>query len=313
MDVGDKKISITIAICTLNRAQFLHRTLDSLSRVRVPDNLDWEVVVVNNDCTDDTDQVIDAFVERLPIRREFEPERGLSRARNRAVDAARGDYIIWTDDDVTVDPLWLAGYLEAFEKWPEAAVFGGKILERFEPPVSKWLVENQAFQGFGARDFGDDPLPLSIREHRLPFGPNFAVRAAEQKKFRYNVQLGHAPGQLRRNEETDVVERILNSGAIGYWVPRASVEHGTSREQQTLKYFADFFSTYGEAEEFRKPSVVEGPLWWGAPRWMWRRLIEKWLRYRMYRLISPASVWLPHLRERAIVWGKIRYWRNERL
>ena len=303
---------ITVAICTLNRAESLHRTLVALAAMRIPDDLDWEVVVVNNNCSDNTDAVIKAFAKRLPIRREFEAHHGLSRARNRAVDAAKGDYIIWTDDDVVLDPGWLTAYAEAFRRWPEAAVFGGKIVERFETPVSKWLAGNDSFHGFGSRDFGDEPLPLSIPEHRLPFGPNFAVRAVEQQRFRFNPELGHAPGQRRRCEETDVVERILKAGATGYWLPQAQVEHCTSREQQTLRYFADFFATYGEAEEFRNGRPVTGPLWFGAPRWMWRRLMEEWLRYHILRLISPASVWLPHLRERAIIWGKIRYRWNER-
>src|SRR5436305_13472240 len=91
---------VTIAICTFNRAASLRRTLDSLAAMRVPADLGWEVVVVNNSCTDTTDAVIDSFVGRLPIRREFEKSAGQSHARNRAIDVAIGEYIIWTDDDV---------------------------------------------------------------------------------------------------------------------------------------------------------------------------------------------------------------------
>jgi glycosyltransferase involved in cell wall biosynthesis len=89
--------------------------------MRVPGDFDWEVVIVNNNGTDHTDEVIAAFAGRLPLRREFEPEPGHTRARNHAIDAAKGDYIIWTDDDVVVDPQWLAAYAEAFRRWPEAA------------------------------------------------------------------------------------------------------------------------------------------------------------------------------------------------
>src|SRR5690349_14130582 len=99
---------ITVAICSLNRAESLRRTLTSLTAMRIPADLAWETLVVNNEGTDHTDQVIDSFVGRLPIRRAMEPRRGLSNARNRAIDEARGDYIIWTDDDVVVDPSWLA-------------------------------------------------------------------------------------------------------------------------------------------------------------------------------------------------------------
>ena len=117
--------------------------------------------------------VIKAFADRLPIRREFEPERGLSHARNRAVDAAKGDYIVWTDDDVVVAPGWLAAYIEAFRRWPEAAVFGGPIIPRYAPPVPKWLIGGEVLlhEVLSFRDFGDADLPLSIPDKRLPFGP----------------------------------------------------------------------------------------------------------------------------------------------
>jgi len=302
---------ITVAICTLNRAESLRRTLKSLAAMQVPDDLDWEVVVVNNGCTDHTDDVIEAFADRLPIRRESVPVRGKSRACNRAVEVARGDYIIWTDDDVAVDPGWLAAYAEAFRRWPEAAVFGGKVVERFAEPLPKWLAGNDTFPGFAARDFGNEPLPLSIVDGRLPFGPNFAVHTADQRAFPYDLKLGHAPGQRRRGEELDVIERVLRSGAPGYWVPQARVEHCATPEQQTIQYFEGFFATVGEYEEFHGGSAA-GPRWFGVPRWMWRRLVERWLQYRLHRLISPASIWLPYLMTYGIIWGRIRYWRSER-
>ena len=214
---------ITVAICTFNRAKSLRRTLESLASMRVPSHLDWELVVVNNGCTDHTDELLAAFVGRMAVRREFEPQRGISNARNRAIDAARGDYIVWTDDDVIVNPAWLAAYAEAFRRWPEAAVFGGAILPRYEEPVVKWVLEAEALLGdpYAVRDFGDAPLALSVAEGRLPYGANFAIRTTEQRTSRYNPELGYRPGHRRLGEETDVIQRILRSGKIGYWVPSA--------------------------------------------------------------------------------------------
>ena len=305
---------VTVAICTLNRAESLRRTLGSLAAMRLPDGLNWEVVIVDNGCTDHTDAVIADFADSLPIRREFEPQRGLSRARNRAIDSAQGDYIIWTDDDVIVDPLWLAAYIEAFRRWPGAAVFGGPIIPRYAPPAPSWLIqgEHHLRDMLSFRDFGDTDLALSIAEKRLPFGPSFAVRSAEQRIHRYKTNLGHGPNQRRRGEETDVVERILKAGATGYWVPRARVQHCFNRDQQTIKYIWSFYVSLGETDAFQNGFPVEhGPLWFGAPRWLWRRLTEQWLRYRVHRVISPANGWLPHLKASAFVWGTIRYWRNE--
>src|ERR1051325_11089380 len=91
--VTETRIFVTIAICTFNRAESLRRTLRSLAELRVLNHVAWEIIVVNNNCTDNTDDVIASFSDRLPIRREFEPQRGLSCARNRAVKAAEGSYI----------------------------------------------------------------------------------------------------------------------------------------------------------------------------------------------------------------------------
>src|SRR5437899_2703201 len=101
---------VTVVICTWNRARLLDRTLTAMRRLRIPEATQWELLVVNNNCTDDTDEVIEKHLTHLPIRRLVEPEQGHSNARNRALTVATGDLILWTDDDVEVDPEWLLAY-----------------------------------------------------------------------------------------------------------------------------------------------------------------------------------------------------------
>jgi glycosyltransferase involved in cell wall biosynthesis len=307
-------VIITVAICTLNRAESLGRTLQSLAEMRVPDGLVWEVVVVNNDCTDDTDAVIESFADgRLPIRREFQQQRGLSLARNRAVDTAKGDYIAWIDDDVIVEPGWLGAYADAFLRWPEAAVFGGPITPRFVPPLPKWFAEAEPYLSgrvFARRDV-DEEAEILLAERRIPYGPNFALRAIEQRAFLYDLELGPGPGRRRRAEETDVILRVLGSGATGRWVPGAQVEHWSQPNQETLEYVKDWFKTLGEAEaviEARQATV--GPLWFGAPRWLWRRLITGWAGYLFYRVFSTPRAWVPYMAIRITASGAIQQWRS---
>jgi glycosyltransferase involved in cell wall biosynthesis len=302
---------ITVVVCTLNRAESLRRTLASLAAMRVPDDLDWEVMVVNNNCTDHTDEVVKAFAAQLPIRREFEPQRGLSRARNCAVGAAKGDYIVWTDDDVIVDSDWLANYAEAFRRWPDAAVFGGRIVERFDGPVPKWVAEGRSFLTFAARDFGEDVVPLSAAGDRLPYGANFAVRAIDQRRFPYDPALGPGSGRGPVGDEVDVIERLLKSGATGYWIPNASVTHCILGERLTIPALSRYYAGCGETNEFLSANIAEArSLWFGVPRWLWRRLVQQWLLYQIRRRVSPATVWLRHLRNYSFAWGAIRYWRS---
>jgi glycosyltransferase involved in cell wall biosynthesis len=303
---------VSIAICTLNRAESLRRTLDSLLAMHVPDDLAWEIVVINNGCSDHTDEVIASFAGRLPIRREVESHRGLSRARNRAIESARGEYILWTDDDVVVDPEWLAAYAAAFRRWPTAAIFGGPIVPKFETPIVEWVgpCKDLLRSPYAARDLGPAPILLSKKEGRIPFGANFAIRAAEQSRFRYDINLGLAPGRERLSEDTVVVERILAAGGIGYWVPDARVDHWIGHGRQTTGYVIRYFAALGETSEILRTSALVGPRWLGVPRWMWRQVVEHWIRYRVHRLFSPPPVWMMHLQNYGRAKGRVRYWWN---
>ena len=114
----ERRMHISVVICTWNRADELRTTLDSLTRLVIPAGCVWELVVVNNGCTDETNAVIAEFEARLPVRSLFEAELGLLRARNRGAAAARGDLTLFTDDDVAVEASWLEAYVDATERWP---------------------------------------------------------------------------------------------------------------------------------------------------------------------------------------------------
>jgi glycosyltransferase involved in cell wall biosynthesis len=301
---------VTVAICTLNRAESLRRTLDSLAALQVPSDLIWEIVIVHNS-TDHTDEVIGEYLDRLPVRKELETKAGLSNARNQAIDTAKGEYIVWTDDDVIVDAGWLRAYVDAFRRWPEAAVFGGRIKPRYDPPVTRWVAKAETLLegAFAIRDFGDRVRPLSTAGYRIPFGANFAIRAKEQQTFRYDPNLGAAPNRPRSDDETEVIARLLASGAKGYWIPEAMVEHCIGRNRQTLSYIAAFYECNGETWAFRTAATtVAAPFWFGIPRRIWPRLLGWWMLYQCCRFVSPPSIWVKYLKAYSYNKGVVRYW-----
>jgi glycosyltransferase involved in cell wall biosynthesis len=307
---------ITVALCTFNRAESLRQTLDSLVEMQIPSDLTVEILIVNNNSTDHTDDVISEYVGRLPVRREFEAQPGKSNALNRAIDVAKGDYIVWIDDDVLVNAGLLTAYAEAFRRWPEAAVFGGRIRPRYEAPVEKWVVESEAVLGgpYAIRDFGDHVRPLSADdEDHFPYGANWAIRATEQRAFRYDPELGPVPHRIRNQEETDLIHRLLGSGATGYWIPEALVEHCIGRDRQTLRYIADYYESWGETLAFRNAAATAAaPFWFGIPRRIWPRLLGWWVLYRFCRFVSPAPVWLKYLEAYSWNKGMFQYWLHAR-
>ena len=238
-------MKITVAICTWNRAPVLRRVLESISNASPPRQSAWEILIINNNCTDATDDVAGEFRVRLPIFLHHEKNPGLSNARNKAIEVSSGDYIVWIDDDVTVRRDWIAEFERAFLQWREVSVFGGSIFPALEGDPPLWLRSLRwffpsSFVIYGKRNFPEGPIDLA--SGKLPFGGNFAVRAEEQRKFRYDRSLGRRPGTLLfAYEETDVIRAILTTGGKGRWVPAAAVDHWIPRSRQTLSYLRIFY------------------------------------------------------------------------
>jgi glycosyltransferase involved in cell wall biosynthesis len=251
---GTDAIDITMLICTRNRAGPLASVLESATRLHVPESVRWELVVVDNGSSDGTAEVVQGFENRLPVRLVREDIPGLSNARNRGVSAARGRYICWTDDDVVIDENWLAAYARAFEKYPEAAVFGGRIIPVLQEPTPAWfgrLADQWPLTTVVAqRNCSDRQIPLDLPGGVAPWGANYAVRTAEQRGISYEPDLGVSPLQKRVGEEAEVIYHLLSNGATGWWVPDAQVRHIIPTHRQTLSYVFTFFTSNGETVRY---------------------------------------------------------------
>lgn len=219
----------------------------------VPPGLRWELIIVDNGTIDTSARVVEEFAEALPIRRVEEPVQGICPARNRAVREARGDYICWTDDDTILDPHWLAAYVAAFVRHPDAAIFGGRILRRMEEPVPRWVRNSldcwQLNAVFVHRDF-DQATKIGVSRDATPWGANFAVRAAEQRQFEYDLELGMSPNHNRSGDESDVLYRMLTGGCRGWWVPESIVHHAVPTSRQTWSYLHFYFVRAAETAAF---------------------------------------------------------------
>ena len=312
---------ISVVLCTRNRAEQLRNTLESATRMRIPDGLAWEFVLVDNGSTDHTADVVADFEGRLPIRRIVEATPGLSNARNSGVANARGDYICWTDDDVIIDENWLAAYADAFARHPEATVFGGVIEPVFETDPPQWWCRNRGWLDhiYAARDFGAEEIELTHAGQRLPFGANFAVRRQEQLKALYDPELGVGPMHKRLGEETAVVLALLE-GHKGYWAPGARVKHLIPAKRIGLAYVADYYRALGES--WACLSQREGANILGAsipaggrringmPVWLMRKAAIAWVKAQGARLHVASEKWLKPWTDFQYCVGALNYCRN---
>jgi glucosyl-dolichyl phosphate glucuronosyltransferase len=261
---------VSVVICTWNRADLLDRTLAQFRQLEIPDGVTWELLVVNNRCTDNTDGIIEKHVGSLPISRLYEQKSGKSHAANTAIEAARGELILWTDDDVLVEPKWLKAYAAAAKEHPEVSFFGGTILPWFakEPPA--WIARHMTQWLYGCYAIRRPDSGGPIRKRDTPFGANMATRRSCFEAVEFNSNLGPRENSQVRGEETELLDRLLEQGKLGLWVLEAVVCHFIPSDRLTSRFVRDWFRGYGRAE------VILGewcdlPVIWGLPRYALRR------------------------------------------
>lgn len=291
-----------IAICTHNRARRLEKALTSLCMATPPRCFNWEIAVVLNACTDTSADIVQEFSGRLPVFAVVEPRQGLSHARNRAVEACRGDFIIFIDDDVCVDQNFLVAYEAAFKKWPEADVFAGPIVPTFEGSPPDWLERALPAVGsaFGLQRVERDGARIEVSA--LPYGGNYAIRSSVQKQKLYDPALGRgAVAWLRGGEETELLKAIIGGGALGYWVAAALVEHVIPPDRQTLAHLWRYYEGYGilmgtmqSTQRHRTLSTLSAAV----------EIASAELIYRAARLVAPPERWAAAMVRAAVRRGK---------
>jgi len=299
-----RPVKFTLAICTWNRAALLAQTLERITRMEPP-RAPWEIVVVNNNSTDATEQVLEAFAARLPLRRVFERAPGVSHARNAAVRHAAGDYVLWTDDDVLVDAGWLTAYERALERWPEAAVFGGPARPRFEGKPPPWLsaIAGEVGAAFATRELSAEPFELAD-DDRIPWGVNYAVRMREQRQFPYDPALGRNRAGGALGEETAVIRAILRAGSPGWWVPDAVVEHWIPKGRQTIRHLRSYYALLGRTY-YRWDHRHGAAMLRGRPLWLWRKALRAEGAYALARLSGDPNCWVKSLVQASVLRGAI--------
>jgi glucosyl-dolichyl phosphate glucuronosyltransferase len=289
-------MNITVAVCTWNRERLLLQTLRSLEAVSIPSGVGVQVLVVDNASTDGTARALKEYKGGLNLTTVFEQEPGISSARNAAIAASSGEYIIWLDDDVLVDGALVRAYVDAFRKYGEATFFGGPILPHFETPPARWLASAwvHVASAFSIRDFGERPfefVPGMLRQDKLPYGANMATRTDVVRTYLFDTAVSHRHGTFAGGDEIGLFARMFDNGYTGWYVPGAVVWHWLPPERMTL----DFLSKRSASAGLQIAHNLEpgGRSAFGAPLWLWRELLEHYSTYVSTRALMPSTAWLP--------------------
>ena len=119
---------ISLGICTFNRCDSLAITLASIVDLKTSLYEGDEIIVIDNNSSDSTKELVESFSKELPLRYVFEKKQGLSVARNRLILESKADAVIFVDDDITLHEGFIDEYRQAFRNYPNTGFFGGKLL-----------------------------------------------------------------------------------------------------------------------------------------------------------------------------------------
>ncbi|WP_340105375.1 glycosyltransferase [Rhodohalobacter sp. 8-1] len=231
--------SISLIICTYNRAEYLSDSLNTL--IQSARGRSVEILVIDNNSSDNTRKVCQEYSAKtektgddLALHYVLETNQGLSFARNRGIEEANAPVIIFLDDDITVPSSFTDSWLSFFADHPEARAAGGKIHVQFDDPRPKWM-SDFLLPLLGHHDHGDSIKPYSNRNY--PFGGNMAFKAGIFDEYgTFNTELGRIGSDLKASEEKEFFRRLQQDGVKIYFVPKALLYHRVNKSRLTKDY-----------------------------------------------------------------------------
>jgi glycosyltransferase involved in cell wall biosynthesis len=224
---------VTVAIPTYNRADFLRQTLAGIVAQHFPRG-QFEVLVIDNNSTDRTREVVAEFAGATPAPRHvLEPQQGLDYARNRAITEARGEIILFGDDDILVQPDWIVQMvapLLADAGTGRIGAVGGEVIPVFPDGLPDWVREWHAPLAFRP-DLG----PLEARHS--PMGANVAFpKRVFAQLGPFHTALDRAAGNYFSGGDSEMIRRVRAAGLEVWFAPAAAVQHQMPASRTTFRY-----------------------------------------------------------------------------
>lgn len=235
---------ISIVLCTYNNADSLGITLNQITQQAVTDSASIELIVVDNNSTDNTAELVQQIQSQaaITLRYIFEAQQGLSHARNTGVEQALGDYILFTDDDAEVPSNWVSHYLAKITESQPDCLFS-KINIIWDQP-KPWWYSNRLAIYFAALDYGSQAF--EVTNHAWQFiGKNFCLKKSVIIALGgFDTALGRKGTNLAAGEETLLYKKLITSNKKVIYFPGAPVGHRLKAREYT--------------EENIKRQIIEG-------------------------------------------------------
>lgn len=265
-------MQLSVIICTYNREKYLPGLLESIANNTLVYS-QYELIVVDNNSTDSTAELYKAFAANHPkfnARYVLETEQGLSHARNRGIQEAQGEVVVYVDDDATIPPQYLATYYNFFAQHPECMAAGGPILPHYETAEPQWmshytrqLLTAYLYKGKQAKLF---------KRNEFPGGGNAAYRKCVfDTTGLFNTQLGRKGNALGSAEEKDIFDKMRSKKMKIFYLPDAILYHIIPQHKLEEPYFNQLTYLIGKSERERTLAI--------SPRKYLTRLLSEAIKW----------------------------------
>lgn len=302
-------LDATVLIATYNRAALLDETLHYLAAMRVSPALSWDVIVVDNNSTDETRAVVERHIPGFPVRLQylFEARQGRSSALNAGIVAATGKVLAFTDDDVRVVDGWLDAACAPLMRGDAALAYtGGPVRPIWgaTPPAWLDLDRGDLWGTIAIQNHGTEPFVYE-EGRKVPLGANMAMRRdAFAAIGGFRPDLGRTGGKLVLGQEVpELLLRARGAGLRGMYVPEMIVHHHIPAKRLTRAYFRNWWFGKGvsRASLDRMQPVTElgvdlqaTPHVLGVPRFMYGSAVRDAIAMLRERLRGRTAAAFRH-------------------
>ena len=300
--------TLTILICTHNRADLLARTLRYLNEAQRPQHCSVEIFVVANACTDGTHDLIAGYPnhshgrfgsgQALPLRWIAEPVPGKSHALNRAIPLVTSELVAFVDDDHRVDVDYLRSVAHASVTYRDMDIFCGRILPDWDGREPGWVHDTGSYRVYPLPvphyQQGDVPKEITV-EGPAPGGGNLCVRRPVFDRVgSFSVELGPHGHDLGGGEDSDFVYRCLDAGMRIQYVPDIVQFHYVDLKRLQLRYLLR--KSFQRSRSGIRTKLSDRRT---VPLYMWRKLVAymlfavaswSWARTRFYAVRTAAAL-----------------------
>jgi glycosyltransferase involved in cell wall biosynthesis len=240
------KPSISLIICTYNNAPLLDRVLLSISKQKNSIDCEWSVLVVNNNCTDNTTEVVTNFIHSGNIPNLSiinEEKQGLSSARLCGIKNTTAEWIAFVDDDCLLQDNWVEEAILFAKSHPKCGAFGGKVILDWEVPPSEILLKYKS--SFAAQDHGEKD---KLIERSFIVGAGLVINrsAILQSGWMTKQMLSDRKGKdLTSGGDSEIIIRIRQAGYEIWYSSGCLLNHYMPAKRISEKYLINLQYGFG--------------------------------------------------------------------